>query len=245
MKGVGMMAVLGLMLCTSAAQAAGEVQLVHVTSSQCAPASGCHRTPYLRGTVEVQNLAYSKAVTVRYYSWNTGAWADAAASYVGPSTTGKELWSFDIGTVGATRFAIAYTVNGTTYWDNNGGQDYKVADYQLDALLTSPDISGATGQRDTSKSAVVGNLLVKNRGAQKAVTVVYTDDDWLTTKSAPAAYVATLPSGIEYWSFEAPVSTSAASGKVQLAFKYVHAYGTSWDNNYGHNYRLVNDTVSR
>ncbi len=245
MKGFGLMAVFGLMLFASTAQAAGEVQLVHVTSSQCPPTSGCSRTPYLRGTVEVQNLAYSKAVTVRYYSWSTAKWADAAASYVGPSSAGKELWSFDIGTVGATQFAIAYSVNGATYWDNNGGQNYKVADYQFDALLTYPDISGATGQRDTTKSAVVGNILVKNRGAQKTVRVVYTDNNWATTKYASATFVATLPSGVEYWSFEAPVASSASSSNVQLAFEYTHAYGTSWDNNYGRNYRLVSNTVSR
>ncbi len=244
MKGVGMMAVIGLLLCASAAQAAGEVQLVHVTSSQCPPVSGCYRTPYLRGIVEVKNLAYAKSVTVRYTAGNN-VWTDAAANYVGPSTPGKELWSFDISTPNATWFAIAYTVNGTTYWDNNGGANYKLADYQFDALLTYPDISGATGQRDTTKSAVVGNILVRNRSYQKTLTVKYTDTSWATTKTATATYVATLPSGVEYWAFEAPVSASAPSANIQLAFEYTHAYGTATDNNYGRNYRVVNNTLTR
>ncbi|WNG40139.1 hypothetical protein F0U61_45495 [Archangium violaceum] len=244
MKGVGLMAVLGLMLGASTALAAGEVQLVHVTSSQCPPTSGCYRTLYLRGIVEVQNIAYAKTVTVRYTAGNN-VWTDAAANYVGPSTAGKELWSFDIATPNATRFALSYTVNGATYWDNNGGQDYRLADYQFDALLTYPDISGATGQRDPTKSAVVGNILVKNRSPQKTVTVKYTDNNWATTKTATATYVATLPSGVEYWAYEAPVSASAPSSNLQLSFVYTHAYGTATDTNYGRYYRVVSNTVTR
>ena len=238
------MAVLGLMLCAPVAQAADEVQLVHVTSSQCPPASGCYRDQYLRGIVEVKNIAYAKTVSIHYTEGNN-VWKDFAASYVGPSTPGKELWSFNITTGKAPQFAIAYTVNGSTYWDNNGGADYTFADYVFDARLTYPDISGATGLRDTTTSAVVGNILVKNRSYQKIITVIYTDDNWATTKSAAATYVATLPSGVEYWGFSAPVSAAAPSDNLQLAFEYVHAYGTAYDNNYGDNYRVVNNTLTR
>lgn len=154
-------------------------------------------------------------------------------------------WSVTIDSTCSETGKSGIKLNGATYWDNNGGQDYRLADYQFDALLTYPDISGATGQRDTTKSAIVGNILVKNRGTQKAVTVKYTDNAWATTKTATATYVATLPSGVEYWAYEAPVSASAPSSNLQLSFVYTHAQGTATDDNYGRYYRVVSNTVTR
>lgn len=227
----------------STAFAAGEVALVDVRSSQCPPVSGCYRDTYLRGIVEVQNLGYQKAINIVYKDTYNGSWNNGSASYAGPSTNGNELWSFDL-PVAATQFAVSYTVNGQTYWDNNGGADYSVSPYVADALLTYPVIAGAEGDR-LSGTTVTGSILLKDLSYNKTVRVVYTDDGWSTTKQGYATYQWSYPSGVQSWIFSVPVAASAAESKIELAFQYTFDGGTAWDNDYGHNYHVVSSLISR
>jgi hypothetical protein len=236
---------LGLFVAAPAVPApVSPVQLVEARSSQCPPTSGCYRDTYLRGTVEVQNLAYAKSVGVAYKATYSGAWATAQASYLAPSNGGKELWAFDV-PVAATQFAVFYTVNGQTSWDNNGGADYHVAPYAFDALLTYPAITEAQGMRSSDGATLTGTVLVKNLSYEKTIQVVYTDDDWVTVKQAPAAFYYTFPSGAEWWSYSLPVSASASESKIHMAFRYAHAGGEDWDNNYGHNYHVRSGLIAR
>lgn len=92
------------------------------------------------GAVDVKNLGYTKDVTIVY---TTDGWKNtstAKAKYIGPvyawgyasikspNEYGFERWEFNItdSSITAVEFAVSYTVNGVTYWDNNFGQNYKV-----------------------------------------------------------------------------------------------------------------------
>lgn len=232
------------LLLAAPAAASGAVTLVEARSSQCPPVSGCYRATYLRGTIEVQNLAYDKVVGVVYKPTYASGWATAQASYLAPSSSGHELWAFDV-PVAATQFAAFYTVNGQTTWDNNGGADYHVAPYELDALLTYPALTEAQGVRSPDGASLTGTILVKNLGYQKDLRAVYTDDNWATVKQASASYTYTFPSGAEWWSFTLPVAALAPEASIHLAFSYAHGGSVDWDNDYGHDYRVVGGQITR
>lgn len=85
------------------------------------------------GGVYVKNLGYSKQVKIKYTTdnWATTKEADASYSMPANSDDSVEAWHFTIDqiapSVSQIKYAISYTVNGQTYWDNNYGQNYTVS----------------------------------------------------------------------------------------------------------------------
>lgn len=65
---------------------------------------------------KIQNIAYTKVVTVVYAVGST--WSDsqkfAAAYSSGPGSDGYETWTFSSTATGATQFYIKYDVSGTS-----------------------------------------------------------------------------------------------------------------------------------
>ncbi|MCX7923982.1 MAG: CBM21 domain-containing protein [Clostridia bacterium] len=85
----------------------------------------------LHGNIYLKNIASTKVVKVRYTTDNWVTWNEVNASYLSTAEGGIEVWNFDVykptSTTQATfKFAISYTVNGVTYWDNNFGLNYTV-----------------------------------------------------------------------------------------------------------------------
>ena len=81
------------------------------------------------GTIDVQNLAYSKNVTVFYTTDNWLTVQSARASYrATPPSSNAETWEFVLEGVTTlpVQYAIAYQTSGVTYWDNNYGQNYSL-----------------------------------------------------------------------------------------------------------------------
>ncbi|RDD37511.1 Protein phosphatase 1 regulatory subunit 3B [Trichoplax sp. H2] len=84
------------------------------------------------GDVKVRNIAYEKAVTVRYTldSWKTCN--DMAAQYKCSSENGiVDTFSFTLTLptnlfVEKLEFAIKYDCNSTSYWDNNNNHNYVI-----------------------------------------------------------------------------------------------------------------------
>jgi|GEM_PF-2105392 len=217
-----------------------EVRLIHAWSNQCPPVSGCAAEEELRGLVEVANLAYDKRVEV-VYDPGTGAWVSAAASYVGPSRPGFELWAFDVDG-GATAFALSYAVDGRTYWDNNGGQDYRLGRYGIDAVLAADRdlaIGWARDYRDApSVGAIDGAVVLRNHSYDKTVTVTVRDTASGASAEAPASYYATLPSGLELWRFTVPFSADVDRGALRLSARFAWDGGEASDDDFGRGYRL-------
>ncbi|NWI70291.1 PPR3E phosphatase, partial [Todus mexicanus] len=105
----------------------------------------------LRGAVRVLNVAFEKAVSVRY---TRNAWASCAevpASYQppGPPDGSTDRFSFLLPLGAAVEagleFAVRYRVAGAEYWDNNGGQNYRLRSRQrlppAAGLAQDPDSS--------------------------------------------------------------------------------------------------------
>ncbi|KAG2003534.1 alpha amylase [Coprinopsis cinerea AmutBmut pab1-1] len=81
----------------------------------------------LSGTINVQNIAYSKVVEV---VWAVGdSWSDSQiipATYTSSGSNNFETWSFSGRASGATQFYIRYTVAGQTYYDPGNYQNHQV-----------------------------------------------------------------------------------------------------------------------
>lgn len=92
------------------------------------------------GTIQVLNLAYEKKVTVHYSFTNwrihtetTASWR-SSGSRTKPGAPETDIFRFRLpvppfilqpGSI--LEFAICYRVQGSSYWDNNNGQNYKLA----------------------------------------------------------------------------------------------------------------------
>ncbi|XP_028665659.1 protein phosphatase 1 regulatory subunit 3D [Erpetoichthys calabaricus] len=92
----------------------------------------------LSGVIRVVNVAFEKGVTVRYTLNNWVSFVDVVATYVqGSSEDDTDQFAFKlviptlIETGGTMQFAIKYCVGGSEYWDNNGGNNYKVRSHRF------------------------------------------------------------------------------------------------------------------
>jgi hypothetical protein len=93
---------------------------------------GAHRGGYyVSGEVVLRNLAPHKTVRLvhSFDDWATVHEHEATFHAMVPDSGGRlELWVFQLPLrppgPRPIRFAIAYTVSGTTYWDNNDWKDY-------------------------------------------------------------------------------------------------------------------------
>lgn len=230
-----------------AASAANELKLVSVRSNGCSTSGCTSAQPFMRATLDVQNIAYVKHIGVRYRN-TSGAWVSQPGEYMKSVGNNRELWAIDLWET-ATEFAFYYTVNGVTYWDNNGGRNYRTAPHEYDAIIGSGvNITEARGfwvsptGTPTGQGYVWGDILVRTQGpwdGGRTVKVVYTTDNWQTTRTANASYAATLPSGVELWNYNAPTGTASDYSKLRLAFQYNWQGGSAWDNNYGLNYGVM------
>lgn len=185
----------------------------------------------------VADLDYTKAVNIRF-EMADGTWKDYPASFVADLAGGDELWEVRTsGTNGwgntafiefGDEFAVNYTVKGQTYWDNNAGKNYTDKGYYLR--------SGTQILRN-SANGYNNNLLVRNLGFQKKVTVVYTLDGWATTKTSPA-YFSSLVEGLdlEIWNWYINEFYTTGGSGVEYCFSYEVNGQTFWDNNFGRNY---------
>lgn len=211
-------------------------------------------SPNLYGFIEVANLGPNKQVSL-VYQMDNGEWRELPATYHAPTHDNLEAWSFRTPNCTPStlrpvpvRFALKYTVNGVTYWDNNGGQDY-IMQIGYQAYLESILFGQATVWRDYGAWAIMyntshqitrltfhGAVFVKNISYDKVVNIVYTTDNWVTTRTASASYSQTMAYGIEKWGvmFDVPVDTAA----IQYAISYTVGGFTCWDNNFTQNYTL-------
>lgn len=256
-------AVLVLAGFSATSMAAGEVSLIKAASFS----SYYHGFSWEDGRFEAQvaNLGYAKQVTA-YVKRTSGAWVDYPLSYLHSSGGNKEVWAAEFhneswvtgrkdltDTGDIIEFAIKYTVNGQTYWDNNGTANYKLphgagtllgAGKNVSVYEFAPTLNVGQG------TAAYGHVTVRNLSPTKTVNIIYTTNNWATTKTATATYspywyqgYSSTPNpntlGFEEWAFTLDVSTGT---QLQYAVSYTVNGQTYWDNNGGANYV---STISR
>ncbi|TCI05132.1 hypothetical protein EZV61_03995 [Corallincola luteus] len=218
-----------------AAEAAEEVRLKHAQF-----------TPYyengfdyseLEGAVEVKNIGPSKQVWLHYQA-EDGQWLDHPAFYVAATSHGYEAFSFRLplsGSVSGVQFAIKYQVNGQTYWDNNGLQNYQF-DGTTQTDFKHQAVALDDAYRDSSLISVKARA--RHQGSADKVTMVYTGDDWehsyrreltLSHTVADANGVSGVWTGEQYIEYYR---------HFEFYLEYSSGQQTQIDNYYGKNYRL-------
>lgn len=242
------LAVLFVGLSAAPALAAGEVRLLKAFSSVS------NRYGYTwqdtQFTLIVKNLAYEKQVAIHVKDVS-GQWVDLPASYAGPAEDGHEVWKVSHQYANypphhvPTRdleFVAKYTVNGQTYWDNNGGQNYFLAQHG-GTLLNGTHVLLNSSYLRTDGSLDV-SVDVRNLAYTKNVAVVYSKDGGQTWQEAAASYVSgytyaygylSSPNaqGIERWTLWL---TNTGAQSIRLAVRYTVDGQTYWDNNFGRDY---------
>ena len=171
--------------------------------------------------IKVLNKAYDKDVTVHYTLGElNGVWEDAKATYVASLDNNYDIFKVELGGFGGLEYAIKYTVNGQTYWDNNNGNNYTGSDNLGTApmCVLRPDYNTLS-------------VKLNNYGYSKKVTVHYTNDNWATTQTKDLSYSSTNDNGIEYWSTD-----FTRTSDTQYYITYTVNGQTYIDNNWGNNY---------
>ncbi|PPQ77545.1 hypothetical protein CVT24_005235 [Panaeolus cyanescens] len=110
----------------------------------------------LSGSINIQNIAYTKVVSVVYAVGNS--WSDSqaiSASYVASGSNNYETWSFSGSAPGATQFYIRYTVSGQTYYDPGNNVNYQIA--TSTSSTTSTTSSPTSTTRTTSSSSTISS----------------------------------------------------------------------------------------
>ena len=79
----------------------------------------------ISGFVSVANLGFEKAVFVRATSNQWETWEDIPAEFLSSDAElERDRFTFSLPFETQVEFAIAYTVQGMTLWDNNEGNNY-------------------------------------------------------------------------------------------------------------------------
>jgi hypothetical protein len=203
---------------------------------------GCQGCTRRMAVVMTTGRYFQEKVGVRYRR-GSGEWVEQQGSFLREIDDRRALWLVnDLPPESPFVFAVHYQAFtsggfGLDFWDNNGGGNYAVAGDG--ALGPGIDIAAASvSMRDASWSA---KLVVRNLSAQKAVSAVYSTDEWRTTQTAIAHFDHGDGDGTaEVWT----VDGSIASGtSVEFAFEAQQAGRSSWDNDFGTNYRCVHDSI--
>ncbi|MBW7474487.1 CBM21 domain-containing protein [Paenibacillus oenotherae] len=211
-------------------------------------------SPYIFGSIEVDNLAYSKEVYVVWRGSTSEAWKEKAATFDRTTTGNREAWKFIVYIGGPnTEFKIKYVVNGQTYWDTNNGSNYKISDPSSTAApyvaignppikvnVTNSFYDYGVAYLDGAANQVHFTAFVKNLAFTKNVTFRYTTDNWQTYQDVSASYdsAATNSSNaLELWKVTVPISSTVQN--VKFSASYTVNGVTYWDNNLGLNYELT------
>ncbi|SEL22135.1 Carbohydrate/starch-binding module (family 21) [Aquimarina amphilecti] len=213
-------------------------------------------------TVKVANLAYDKTVSI-YHQKIDGNWDQIPLAYNQSVDNGQnEIWfgeyslsGYGVNQVYADAFVVRYDVNGTTYWDNNNGSDYKMsrtegfffADSNINVSVDT-DFVGLSYSAYDDQNRFNITVDVRNLDPNKEVGVVYSSDGWKTQKYLPLIYrqfwsngpFYTIQSpnnfGIERW--QGYTLLSASDDQLEYAIVYRVNGKEYWDNNYGENYMV-------
>jgi hypothetical protein len=224
----------------AALESAPPVRLVYATGYNY----GCSSCAAVHGVVEVANLARDKDVAV-VYSSNGGPWLEGPpAGYLRSPTSDRDLFFFE-GLGGMdVQFAIRYRVHGQEFWDNAGGQNYRVQMAMSSqgaglvatrsALGSGRDVVTTEAHDCDGPASVCITVLVRSRGPEQHVNIVSSVDGapWTST---PASSVNETAAG-DAGTWTARIDGLGAANTMTFAVSAEQAGATTWDNAYGPNY---------
>ena len=105
--------------------------------------------------------------------------------------------------------------------------------------LRTPHLRAGSYSYSSQFEVLVDNLgfkasvAVRNLGYGKIVGVMYTTDNWATTRTVNGTYSYTASSDTEVWSIDMPVGSAS---NVKYAVFYKVNGQSYWDSNFGRNF---------
>jgi hypothetical protein len=203
-------------------------------------------------SAKVKNVAFEKHVTVLYTPDGT-TWKEHALGF------SSHFGDYDIfdGTVNeqVSQFAIRYSADGETAFDNNAGSNYTVAG-TFAVVGGNVALNRAVARRGNeagggfvfTTSWFEGELLVNNLAFVKNVGVRMSSDGGTNWTDVPAFFAgSSTADGIfigpaaEVWRFKTPISNLDTTSP-DFRFAAFYRDGSSgtvfWDNNFSRDYRL-------
>jgi hypothetical protein len=183
-------------------------------------------------SVLVENLGFQKELYI--HANLNGVWTDIPMQFEKSAGNGQEIWTLriDRGVQYNLDFAVRYQVNGKTFWDNNNNQNFQL-DSSEGRRLFGVNVLAA-GDFFVRDYFFHSAITVKNIGSVKQVDVIYSTDNWATTKVAYAVFDHIHPGyENEEWHFDIDVS---GAHEIKYAISYRVNGVTYWDNNFGSNY---------
>jgi hypothetical protein len=225
------------------------VRLKYSTAQAFSPGGGIS-VSYTHLAVSVKNLGFAKDVVMhrRHYD---GTWLDEPLAW---HAHHGDHDLFQISGPHANEFAVRYSVDGATYWDNNGGTNYHVP--TADAVCGgNVALKKATARRGVqagggftvTTSWIEGEIYVNNLSFVKEIAIRYSRDNGLTWSDTFADHVGkandhayTPVQQVEVWKFKTPEFNLAPADFRFAVYYRVPAWGvTFWDNNHAHDFRLT------
>lgn len=211
------------------------LRIMYCNSFPSGAGSYCFKGHY---EIVVKNIAYEKKVSI----WtNHASWAAISAEFEETLPGKLEKWIAPA-SEGQHDFAVKYFVDGTEYWDNNSGSNYK-APQVMDgfSVITGKDFPIVHGASSLVNSKLRVHAAVQNLGDNKEVGLIYSSDGWKTFETLKAEFYWTMQSGIEVWLVEQNLNTNS---DIEFALFYKVNDCEYWDNNFSRNYCLPAQAIS-
>lgn len=202
-------------------------------------------------SAKVKNIAFAKDVAVLYGKGDT--WSEDAMAWTA-NFGDHDLFAHQIQEQ-IDECVIRYSVNGQTFWDNNGGQNYRFAAVVMrtggNVILntaTAKQGSEAGGGFVFTTSWLEGEIYVNNLSFAKDVGIRLSVDGGVTWQDRNANFSGFATesnsiggTGVEVWKFKTPeLNLDESSNEFRFAVFYRNlATGeVFWDNNFGQDYSV-------
>jgi hypothetical protein len=134
-------------------------------------------------------------------------------------------------------FVAKYTVNDTTFWDNNGGMNYTFPQaFDEFVALSGNNYKVVLATAFLAGTALEVTLGVQNLAFNKVVGILFTTDNWATVQTAHGNFTSTMKSGLEVWHVTAAIGSAT---EVKLAVFYRVLGSEYWDNNFSRDNKVT------
>ncbi|KAH8144873.1 uncharacterized protein LAJ45_11143 [Morchella importuna] len=181
--------------------------LLEKRATQVSLISYTYTNGVLAGSINIQNIAYTKVVTVVYAvgsSWTSTQ--VISASYSAAGSSGYETWTFSGTATGATQFYIKYDVSGSSYYDPGNSINYTISTASATSSTSSTTAVASSSTTTTAAPVVTSSSSTTAAGSSATTTVPVgtgavspSQPPAITLSSVPSEAAPTSPSGCGNW----------------------------------------------
>jgi carbohydrate/starch-binding protein with CBM21 domain len=234
------------------------VRLKYAESDNFSPGGGLTGVNNTKVTAKVKNIAFAKDVAL-HYARSDGTWVESPLSWQA-NFGAYDLFARTDNTFVTTQFVIRYSVDGQTFWDNNGGANYQIDEIRPNTVGGNVNLNKATARRGTeagggfvfTTSWVEGEIFVKNLSFNKRVGIRLSANGWASFQDTDASFNGNVPvaeglSQVEAWKFKTPelnLDPSSPSFLFAVFYNNLDTGEWFWDNNFVQDYTLSKNDLA-